>query len=158
MARRGKGIGFHVEGMKEIDKALKGLELKDAKQVARRALTRAAKPVVEEARDLAPIGMDRDSGEHLYETIQLSRGTRSDRKRASNRPGDYHMFITATAPHAVLQEFGTEHHSAQPFLRPAWDARKVKVLGTIKSTLWEEIQRRVRLNAKKAARDAAKGR
>ena len=59
--------------------------------------------------------------------------------------------------HARLQEFGTEHHAAQPFMRPAWDKHKGALLGRLKDLLWANIQRRIRLNARAAARAAAKG-
>ena len=63
-----------------------------------------------------------------------------------------HLFV----PQAVMQEFGTEHHGPQPFLRPAWDGGKMRMLSGIKRDLWAEIKRAADRVARKRAR-ALKG-
>lgn len=87
--------------------------------------------------------------------------------RAARRGGSegtrIFMLIGATAPHAHLVEFGTVerfHKSgksvgvmpAQPFIRPAFDAKKGAVLAAIKSELTAEIERTTARLARKAAK------
>lgn len=59
--------------------------------------------------------------------------------------------------HGILQEFGTSHHKAQPFMRPAWDANQRLVLENIKGGLGDEIIKSAKRLAKKRAKAAAKG-
>lgn len=68
------------------------------------------------------------------------------------------MFIGAgQLPHAHLIEFGSAKNAPQPYLRPAWDAGKDKLLGDLKEILGTEIEKAAARQAKKAARLAAKG-
>ena len=60
-------------------------------------------------------------------------------------------------PQGVWQEFGTVNHSPQPFMRPAWDGGKDKLLDGIADDFWTEIEKAAARQAKKAARLAAKG-
>lgn len=52
-----------------------------------------------------------------------------------------------------LQEFGTAHHAAQPFMRPAWAAKKGEALDIITrdlgSAIMKSAQRAAKKNAKK---------
>ena len=50
-----------------------------------------------------------------------------------------------------LMEFGTRHQAPQPFMRPAWDAHKGRLVDDIGADMWVEIQKAVK---RKAARDA----
>jgi len=54
-----------------------------------------------------------------------------------------------------MQEFGTVHNGPHPFLRPAWDAEKDKVLAGLKDDLWAEIEKAAKRIARKAAKAAA---
>jgi HK97 gp10 family phage protein len=51
-----------------------------------------------------------------------------------------------------LQEFGTREAAAQPFMRPAWDAMKMRALEIIKDALWRQISRQAALAARAAKR------
>ena len=42
--------------------------------------------------------------------------------------------------YAHWQEFGTVHHAAQPFLRPAFDTKKVDAANQIGDDFWSEIR------------------
>lgn len=172
MAKRGASVGsfsngvradFKIEGLKEMDAVLKDLGESQSKAILRRTLRQLGKPIADDARELAPIDNTRDDGPHLYETIGVSssldpkhrRRMRGQRKMTG---GTVQMYVGPgkNAFHAHLQEFGTEHHGAQPFMRPAWDKNKGLLMGRLKDLLWQNIQRRIRLNAKAAARAALK--
>lgn len=142
---------YRIDGLKELDEALRELPKATGKNVLKRALTTAAAPVEAEAKRLVPVksGKLRDS---------ISIGPRlSKRQRGLNTPGSpVEIFVGASAlPHAHLQEFGTVKMRPRPFLRPAWDANKMKVLESIKGDLWQEIEKAAKRLAKKAAKLAA---
>lgn len=153
-------IKFKVDGLKEMDAQLKALGDSQSKQVVRRTLKQLGNPIAEDAKDFAPIDNTRDDGPHLYEMIKVSASLEAKHKRRLKNPqGTISVYVGPgkKAFHAHLQEFGTEHHGAQPYMRPAWDKNKGVLLGRLKQLLWENIQRRIRLNAKAAARASAKG-
>lgn len=128
-------------------------QLVESIRVTARARSRAG--LAEYANELASGGSYRDAQSALREARRG--GTEGAGSRVS-------LTIGASAPHAHLVEFGTVerfHESgkstgsmpAQPFIRPAFDNTKDKMLGTIKSELTDEIER----TAKRHARTAAKG-
>ena len=150
-------IKFKVEGLKEMDAQLKALGDSQSKQVVRRTLKQLGNPIMEEAKDLAPIDNTRDDGPHLYEMIKVSSSLEAKHKRRlGSQKGTISMYVgpDRRAFHANLQEYGTEHHAAQPYMRPAWDKHKGMLIGRLKDLLWENIQRRLRLNAKASAKAA----
>lgn len=57
-----------------------------------------------------------------------------------------------TGAHGHLQEFGTAHHAAQPFMRPAWDRNRMNVLATISDDAWSELAKAARRLARRAER------
>lgn len=155
--RRNHGMQINVDGFEEINRNLEALSLRQAKGAVRRSLLVAAKPVAERARELAPIDMKRDDGPHLYESIEgATKLTPTQRRKHKRQRGSVEAFVgvTGDAPHGHLQEFGTEHHAPQPFMRPAWEGQKTKVLERLKVELWKNIQRQLRVNARRAAREA----
>lgn len=142
---------FTIEGLAELDEALKELPKATARNVLQRALKKAIEPVAVAARQYAP----RRTGK-LAQSISF--GTRlSARQRSLHKPeSDVELFAGASAlPHAHLQEFGTRHHAPKPFLRPAWDANKMRALATITDDLADEIEKARQRLARKAERLAA---
>jgi HK97 gp10 family phage protein len=146
-------IRVHVEGLAELETALRRLPDATAKNVLRRVGRKRLAPVAERARELVPVGQ----GE-LRDSIAVStRLTRRQRgKHTKDGVDDVEVFAGAGPhPQAHLQEFGTEHHGPQSFMRPAWDAEKDGVLAGIKADLVDEIGKAVKRLARKAARAAA---
>jgi HK97 gp10 family phage protein len=47
-----------------------------------------------------------------------------------------------------MQEFGTRHHPAQPFMRPAWDARVKDALDRLIAELRNAIENAARRGRK----------
>ena len=122
------------------------------KRVIARALQDAAAPVIEAARDNVAVasGRLRDS---LAITTKLSKRQRAKHRKQS----EAEVFAgTAALPHAHLIEFGTKHHGPQPFMRPAWDANKEKVLEHIKGQLEQRIMVAVERAKRRAANRARK--
>ncbi|KQY27184.1 HK97-gp10 family putative phage morphogenesis protein [Rhizobium sp. Root482] len=147
MARGGFTVG--VDGLKDLEKALKELPQANAKAVLRRTMKEAGEPVARTARALAP----KDEG-HLAESIDVSTKLSERQKKLHKKQSPVEMFIgPGSHPYGPLQEFGTgPGHQAQPFMRPAWDQNKEKVLDTIANLTWIEIEKTATRLAKKAAK------
>lgn len=163
-SRNNSLLMLEIKGARELEAALNALgQDRLIKSTNRRALLNAAKPAVATARRLAP----KKSG-RMSEKIDVS----STLSRRQRRGGGYrrdpnvaHVFMGA-APRgpAVLAEFGTGPRyqkrsrkfvgamPAQPFMRPAWEQHKTKILDDYTSELWIQIEK----SAKRLARRQAK--
>lgn len=143
-------IKMTIDGLDEVQEALRQLPDSTAKSVVRRVLRNRAEPIAVRARALAPV----DSGD-LKDSIgvgpKLSRRQRSLHRKVD--PDDIEIFIGAGPhPQAHMQEFGTEHNPPQAFMRPAWDEGKDRLLEGLKADLWEEIRKAAARMARKANR------
>jgi len=143
---------FRVEmlGFRELEQALLELPKAVAKSALRQALKKAGQPVVADAQRKVPVL----TGE-LLGSLDI-RSTLSKRQRRGRaKAGDVEMFIGPSWPkgaHGHLVEFGTSKMAARPFLRPAWDANKERVLAAIGKELWASIEKAARRLARKAER------
>lgn len=172
-----------VEGLKELEASLSDLPKTVARNTLRRALRKAAQPIHDLARSNAPYDPDRKQGTHLRDSIFIlakvrnltglkefgetlhGGGTREEavsalrtaRREAGGGESRAEVSVGTSAPHAHLVEFGTVKMSAEPFLRPAWDATKDQALALISTELATEIEKTRARAARKAARLAAKG-
>lgn len=143
-----------IEGLKEVQAALRALPDATAKNVMRRILKKRGEPIAEAARSNVPVDQG-DLKNSIAVSTKLSR--RQKAKHRKGGPDDIEVFIgPGTHPQAHMQEFGTFKEPAQPFMRPAWDAEKTGVLEGIKDDLWTEINKAAQRLARKAARAAAK--
>ncbi len=174
---------FRVEGLRDLDRALGELPKRTGKAVLRRVLKKAAEPVAEKARQLAPV----DTGV-LRESIGVSArlknkvgaaefaaamraglgkaaavsALRDARRAAEGKGASVELYVgpaakTGAIRYAHLVEFGSASQRPQPFMRPAWDSEKDGVLRSIKSTLGDEIEKTAKRLAKRAAKAKAKG-
>lgn len=91
----------------------------------------AANLIKDEAQMIAPV----DTGylrDHIETAMEVEEPTRAVAKVTSN--ADYSVFV----------EYGTRHMSAQPFMRPALDAKRVAVLDyistNVKRAIADEVQ------------------
>lgn len=149
-----------VSGLRELDAALHQLPRAAAKSTLRRVGKRALTPMAEQARSKAPDDPVTPAPD-LHRSIAISSRQKSGRQIARLKEGksSVNVFMGPTPdgyPQAMPQEFGSIHHPAQPFMRPAWDANKVRALEIVKSDLGKEIDKTAKRLAKRAARLAAK--
>ena len=101
------------------------------------------------AKNLAPRGT----------TLKLSDGIEISTKARprSRRVSAVEVYVGPTGvSYSVAQEFGTVNHSANPFMRPAWDSSKYQVLWKFADDLWDEIYKSIQRQERKIAREAAK--
>mgnify|MGYP003545073753 FL=1 len=170
---------FKIEGLKELNDALGEFSKATAGNILKRAVGTAGAVFAERAIAIAP----KDKGD-LKREIKVSKpkivtpgkaafaqamretGDRAEAAaaaRAANRSagGTGRSAVTQVGPtkragQGMLQEFGTAHHKAQPFMRPTFDADGPKLIDVIRDTLAEEIDKATKRAERKAARLAAK--
>jgi len=149
-------VSVRVEGFKELEAELGKLTKAAGKGVLRRALKRAAEPLAETARNLAPRG---DTAEdRLAESIAVStrlskRQAKMHRKMFKDDRASVEMFVgPGPDPAAWNQEFGNINHGPQSFMRPAWQAEQAGMLERLKADLWTEVEKAVARAERKAAR------
>lgn len=147
-------INMKVDGFKELEQALAGLNSNTAKGVARRSMKKELKPIADMANSFWP-----GSEDNVFVVTSKVAKRQPQPKKGRDI---LNMFVGAAGtPHAHLVEFGTGPRSQkngrftgsvapQPMLQPAWDAYKTAMLNGLKKTLGEEIE-------KTFARLAAKG-
>jgi HK97 gp10 family phage protein len=165
-----------IEGLKDVDDALKDLPKAVGKNILRRVLKKIAEPIAADMRARAPDDprtKSRDLKASIYVGTKLNDRQKSLHRKASGGGGPrltsagwksdpktlVEMFVGVDprSPQGAWQEFGTYAHPAQPFARPAWDGNKDKALATIKADLWAEIEKAAARAARKSARLAARG-
>lgn len=147
-----------TRGLADLDKALKELPKATAKAVMRRTLKKAAQPMADLAEDLAPKSDDPELAPSVSVSTKLSaRQKKLHRKMFKNDKAAVEMFVGA-APLASAhnQEFGNQNHTAQPFMRPAWDREAKPTLDRIGVELGQEIDRTAKRLAARAARQQKK--
>ena len=127
-----------VEGFSALQAKLRLLPKGVAKGVLQRVGKKVMQPIADHAEALAP-KLSGTLKRSIHVGTRLSKRQRSLHKAEA---GDVEVFAGAgPLPQASLQEFGTSEFHAQPFMRPAWDAGKVKLLADIETELWAEIRK-----------------
>lgn len=121
-------ITFTIKGAREMENLLKQLGPAVARRVGNNALRAAAKPIVDEARRLCPKGRKRVKGKTLSQSIRAELfGTGNNGalliKIGASRPAGSHAHLLEYG-HRIANQYGEwGFQPAQPFLRPAMDAR-----------------------------------
>lgn len=148
-------VTVRIEGLSELRDTLRELPKSTAKNVLRRVLKKRAQPFAASAQSAVPI----EEGE-LKESIVVSTRLSPRQKRLNRAKAHKDVVEVYVGPgpikHAHLQEFGTEHHAAQPFLRPAWDKHKLAAIEGIAEDLGTEIMKSIRRKIRRDQRAAAK--
>lgn len=169
-----------IEGLRELDAALGEFKKSTARAVLHRVLRKAAEPIGEKARQLAPddpetgppdlhtsiavsTRLKNPTGNAEFAAVMRAGGTTAEARAAlrdARRAGSTSFAEVYVGPskgggHGILQEFGTVHHGPQPFMRPAWEQHKSGALDIIKRELGTEIEKTRQRAAKRALK--AKG-
>lgn len=150
-----------VDGLKELEAALKELPRATGKSVLRRVLKKRAEPIADAMRSKAPV--DIEGGGQLRDSVgvstKLSKRQRGlHRKAFKNDKASVEMFVGAgPLPQAHLTEFGGPNNSPVGWARSSWDAGKAELLDGLKADLWAEVEKAAARHARKMARLARKG-
>lgn len=143
---------FRIEGLRELDRALKELPKATARGVLLRTLKKEAKPIADAGEAMAP----RLTG-NLAQSYTVGTKLSKRQKRLHKKESMVEVFIGPTPhPKSVQTEFGNVHQAPHPHLRPAWDGNVMRVLDNIRKTLADEIEKTRARIARKAALLAAK--
>lgn len=136
-------ISVKITGASDLAKRLQQLPQAVSRQVQLTALKDGAEVIRARAAQLAP--RSTGPGPHLADnivigTISAARLERQDRGNEtivevgpSLKPND--LF------YGYFQEYGTIHHPAQPFMRPAFDTGAPNALNRILSAMWTAIRK-----------------
>lgn len=168
-----------IEGLKDLEVALLDLSRSTSGNILKRAVGVAGAAIAERAAELAP--KDRpllaleikvakpkitNAGKAAFAQAMRETGDRAiaaAAARAANREAGgkgrsavTHVGPTKRAGHGMLQEFGTAHHKAQPFMRPSWDELGAKAADIIRDEIKVGIDAAQKRAERKAARLAAK--
>lgn len=130
-------IRIEVNGLQELERKLIGLGEKVGIQVLREAGKVALEPVLEDMTDHA--GYDESStNEHMRDTIKI----RSSTSKAKGNTAVY-LRVGPSKKHfikALAQEMGTVKQVASPFIRPALDYHKAKVIRILAGEIRDRIE------------------
>jgi HK97 gp10 family phage protein len=139
MARPRKRQRVDLEGMEDLEAALRRLGEDVQGEVLREAVDAGAEIVRDVASQLAPRSQD---GSHGHAPGFLSEHIEKDRQwTRTQNTADTHVGMTKEAWYGRLQETGTVYQPAQPFLRPALDETKDDVVNEIRDRLAARILR-----------------
>lgn len=124
-------LAMRFEGGSDLAAALAQLRPRVSRKVQLDALREGAEPMRQRMAELAPHEPGKPD---LKDTMTVS----------TARGEDIREVAVAVGPSKVgfygsFQEFGTVHHSAQPFARPAFDAVSPESLRIISAALWREL-------------------
>ena len=144
---------FKFEGGRQLERALGDLPRSTAKGVTRRVLKKAAKPIRDDAAANAP-SLSGALSEDVKIGSRLTRRQAGMNRRMGKSEVEVHVGVSDAA--GVQTEFGNEHQSAQPWLRPAWDGNVTSALAFISGDLWIEVAKSAKRLARKTARLARK--
>lgn len=160
-------VTVKVEGLRDLDAALADLTKAAGKGALRRAMKTAAQPMAKLADQKKP-----GDGVNInveYSTKLSDRQAAQHRKMFRNDKASVEGFVGAVAetsrgekakwasnPAAHLQEFGAQHHRAQPFMRPAWDQDHRALLVRLGEQMRIEIDKAMERARRKAARLAGR--
>lgn len=161
-----------VRGLSELDRALGELPRRAARAVLQRVAVRALQPMADAARQRAPTRFfdlvrsitvtaqkpdGADAGKAAFARTMREGGTRSEAAAALRGARADATFAEAFMgpgrhPQASMQEFGTQHHAPQPYMRPAFDAEAARALEIIRAELGAEIAKSARRIANRQRR------
>lgn len=144
---------FKIEGLRELEEALTELPKATGRNVLKRALVKAGKPIETNAAALAPRGATGKLQMSVTTGTKLSR-----RQRKLHRKESPVEVFVGPGPHAksVQQEFGNRNHGPQPYMRPSFDANVRRSLEIVKTELGNEIEKARKRLARKAEREASR--
>jgi HK97 gp10 family phage protein len=140
-----KTTSFEFKGFKELYRAINHLPEVVKKTELEPLLVKSLEPMRDTARYLAPDDPLTGPPWNLPSSIEVGTRQRSGRAKSDRALGrfDARAYMGPTKygyPQAIMQEFGTIHMVATPYMRPAYDHDKHKTLEIIRGGLGERLQ------------------
>jgi HK97 gp10 family phage protein len=146
-----------VTGLDETLRALAQIpEVATQQNALRRALVKAAQPIADAARAMAPDD-PRTPAPDLKSSIAVA--TQLTKRHRAEKESEVEVYVgpTVQAGRSVLNyasnvEFGTFRAAPRPYLRPAFHAESGKVMEILRKELAAEIEKAVARIARKQAK------
>ena len=137
-------VSVRIEGGKALADALNSLSARVRRNTLVEVLTEAAEPMRRRAASLSP---HEPGAPDIKQNIVVSRSTRTMSADGFLQRQDEFQATVAMGPargfdYGLFQEYGTVHHGAQPFMRPAFDGEAPKAIKDIGAALWRELASR----------------
>lgn len=144
-----KTQSFELKGFKELYRAIDHLPRFVRAAELQPLLVDALTPMRDTARRLAPDDPLTGPPWNLPTSIEVSVRQRTGTAKFDRPLGrfDARAFMGPTKfgyPQAMMQEFGTRKHGAQPYMRPAWDSEKHGALKIIADGLGDRLRMIIR--------------
>lgn len=144
-----------IEGLRELEAALKELPRATGKNVLRRVLRKRAQPIANAARAHATRKSGALADSAAVSTVLSPRQRALHRKMFRDDRASVEMFVGfGPDPAAHLEEYGSANNTPHPMLRPAWDSGHAALLDGIADDIWEEIAKAAARRARKLAKAA----
>lgn len=151
-------VEMKIDGLKELDEALKKLPIELQKKELRAAVAKSSNILKKEVIAKAPVNTGRlrdnvyrfyaknqsDSGRATYIVgVRNGKKKRYVRSRKNYRLGRAgQSYVTdGDAFYWKFIEFGTKKMPARPFIRPAFDGKKTEIIESIKLSLAKSIRK-----------------
>lgn len=141
------------EGGEELARTLNSLPALYTRHVILEALKEGAEPIRATAAQLAPLGETENLSDNMTISVTNRLGSTAG-GRWQNRDESNHAVAVGPSKdefYGLFQEYGTVHHGAQPFLRPAFDREGQTALNIIGDALWWALRRMLPSGLKQAA-------
>lgn len=134
-------VSVELHGFEELAKKLAEFSDSVAKRLAKSAMKRAMRPVLETAKSLCPVSEDGSHGKppgYLRDSLTVATGSgkgkitaRVQSRKGAFVPGEYY---------GGYIEYGTHKMAARPFLRPSLDQNKQVCLDLLASEINAAIE------------------
>ena len=148
-------VTMKIEGLRELDAALRELSKATAKNTLVRVGKAALEPMAEVARSLAPDDPETGGNDLKSSIVVGTKLTPRQKRLAKKEPKDFATVYMGTAdPAGIQQEFGNVNHPPQAFMRPAFAQEAQGTIDRVAKGLKPEIERsaaRARARALKKA-------
>lgn len=146
-------VKVKIRGVRELTSALNQLPRATQKNTVRRVLKKAGESIEKSAESRAPVDRGILKRSIAVSTKLSKRQARLNRQTAAKKKGSVQVFVGPGAyPYAHMQEFGTDAVPKQPFLGPAFNLNKNRVLAEILKEMKIQIEKAAARLAKKAAK------
>lgn len=145
-----KSTGFTVSGFAELHRNIEKLTQIQRSIGLSPLLEKSLERMAFVAAGIAPDDPKTPPPYDLKSSITVSTRQRSGRAKHDRPLGRYEAraYMGPTKygyPQAIMQEFGTIHETAQPYMRPAWDTGKDYALKVIADGYGEYVFKTARL-------------
>jgi HK97 gp10 family phage protein len=136
------GMTMRVHGLVELERTMKELGPKLARNALRSAVNAGAQVIKKEAQGLAPIDTGRLAQKAIYVTRSRSdSGPGKETYLVGVRQGRREQQKDRDAFYWKFVEFGTKFVHARPFLRPAFENKKVEAVARMTEKLKKALER-----------------